>query len=134
MVESTDYLGADHTSGPLRFVWEHLFGAVTDARWATLHLIIRKSGHFVGYGTMGLVWLRAWWMTLPRSSFLLDATLALVGTAIVASSDEFHQSFLPNRTGVTSDVLLDCLGAFTLQLILYVFVRIFRPKRLARAA
>jgi VanZ family protein len=130
-LESTDIMGADRTSGPLRWVWVHLFGHVTDAQWEAFHHIIRKSGHFLGYGAMGLIWLRAWWMTLPRSSFLLDATLALVGTAIVASTDEFHQSFLPNRTGVPSDVLLDFCGALTLQLILYLFLRMFRPKRLA---
>jgi VanZ family protein len=134
VMESTEYLGADRTTGPLRWVWEHLFGQVADRTWEILHHIIRKTGHFVGYGTMGLLWLRAWWMSLPHSGFLLDATLALLGTALVASFDEFHQSFLPNRTGAPSDVLLDCAGALTLQLLVYVFMRVFRPKRLARAA
>ena len=72
-------------------------------------------------------------MTLPRSRFLHDAMLALLGTAITASADEYHQSFLPNRTSSIWDVLLDCCGAITLQLLIYVFMRIFRPKRLARA-
>jgi hypothetical protein len=31
-------------------------------------------------------------------------------------------------------VLLDCCGAITLQLLVYAFMRIFRPKKLARAA
>jgi VanZ family protein len=81
-----------------------------------------------------LAWLRAWWMTLPRSRFLSDALLALIGTALIASCDEWHQTFLPNRTGTPWDVLLDCCGAVTLELLLYLFVRSFRPKRLARAA
>lgn len=134
IVESTAWLGADQTSGPLRWIWEHLFGSVTNARWLVLHHFIRKTGHFVGYGTMGLLWLRAWWMTLPRAGFLLDATLALLGTAMVASADEFHQSFLPNRTGVPSDVLLDCCGAIVLQLLAYFILRIGSPKRLVRVA
>jgi VanZ family protein len=133
-VESSALLGADKTSGPLRWVWEHVFGQVTNQRWAILHHYIRKTGHFVGYGTMGLLWLRAWWMSLPRAGFLLDATLALLGTALVASADEFHQSFLPSRTGVPSDVLLDCSGAIVLQLVVYLILRIRWPKRLARAA
>ena len=132
--ESTAYFGADHTSGPLRWLWQHLFGQVSDERWELFHHIIRKTGHFVGYGTMGLLWLRAWWMTLPRKRFLLDATLALLGTALVASADEFHQSFLPNRTGVPSDVLLDCSGAVVLLLIAYFYIRLRWPQRLARAA
>lgn len=133
-LESTALFGADRTSGPLRWVWEQVFGQVTDKRWDLLHHIIRKTGHFIGYGTMGLLWLRAWWMSLPRAGFLLDATLALIGTAMVASADEFHQSFLPNRTGVPSDVLLDCCGAVALQLFAYLVLRIRWPKRLARAA
>jgi VanZ family protein len=99
-----------------------------------VHHYIRKTGHFVGYGLIGLAWLRAWWFTLPRSHFLHDSLLAILGTAMVASCDEWHQTYLPNRTGTPWDVLLDCTGAITLQLIVYVFMRTFRPKRLARAA
>jgi VanZ family protein len=133
-MESTEYMGADHTSGPFRLVWEFFFGPVGDSRWDAIHIMIRKSGHFLGYGAIGLCWLRAWWMTLPHSHFFKDAALALMGTALVASADEFHQSFLPNRTGSVWDVLLDCCGAITLQFVVYVFMRMARPKRLARAA
>jgi hypothetical protein len=31
-------------------------------------------------------------------------------------------------------VLLDCCGAITLQFLVYVFLRLLRPKKLARAA
>ena len=127
-IESTADFGADQTSGPLRWVWEHIFGHVTNARCDLLHHHIRKTGHFLGYGTMGLLWLRAWWMTLPRAAFLLNAALASAGTAAVASLDEFHQSFLPNRTGISSDVLLDCSGAAVL-VLLYLLLRSLRPRR-----
>jgi VanZ family protein len=106
---------------------------VSSARWDAAHHAIRKAGHFIGYGFIGLAWLRAWWLTLDNSHFLLDAFLALMGTALIASADEWHQSFLPNRTGSPWDVLIDCSGAITLQLIVYIFMRIFRPKHLARA-
>lgn len=134
VLESTEWFGSDHTSGPLRGIYEALFGHVSNARWEVIHHIIRKCGHFLGYGLIGLAWLRAWWFTLPRSRFLQDAFLALLGTAMVAGCDEWHQTFLPNRTGRALDVLLDCTGAVTLQLIVYIFMRSFRPKRLARAA
>jgi VanZ family protein len=133
VTESTPFFGADHTSGPLRAIFQSIFGPVSDARWEFLHHLIRKSGHFFGYGLLGLAWLRAWWMTLPRSIFIQDAILALLGTAMTASADEFHQTLLPNRTGTPWDVLLDCCGAITLQLVVYVFMRILKPKRLARA-
>jgi VanZ family protein len=132
-LESTEWFGADHTSHPLRWLWEAIFGAVGNARWAVIHHLIRKSGHFFGYGFIGVAWLRAWWMTLPRSRFLEDVFLALLGTSLVASLDELHQSYLPNRTGSPWDVLLDCCGAIVLQLAVYIYLRLFRPKRLARA-
>lgn len=133
-VESTPYLGADRTTRPLRWAFEFLFGHVSDALWPHIHYAIRKLGHFIGYGTMGVLWFRAWWMTRPRASFLADAMLALICTAIVASTDEFHQSFLPNRTGVPTDVLIDCSGAIVMQLIVYLILRIRSTKRLAHAA
>jgi VanZ family protein len=133
-VESSASFGADYTSGPLRWIWEHLFGQVSDERWQLFHHLIRKTGHFVGYGTMGVLWLRAWWLSLPRAGFLLNAALALLGTALVASTDEFHQSFLPNRTGVPSDVLLDCSGAVVLLLVACLCIRLRCPKRITKAA
>ena len=133
-IESTEAFGSNHTSGPLRRLWEALFGAVSEPRWELIHHLIRKCGHFFAYGFIGLAWLRAWWMTLPKSQFFTDACLALLGTALIASCDEFHQSFLPNRTASVYDVLIDCSGALVLELIVYLFVRAFRPKRLARAA
>src|SRR5579863_8942627 len=86
-IESQEFMGADHTSGPFRILFQAIFGPVTDARWDILHHYIRKSGHFIGYGFIGLAWLRAWWFTLPHSRFLKDAALALLGTALVASCD-----------------------------------------------
>jgi len=133
VVESTEWMGADNTSNPLRILYQAIFGQVSNAQWELIHHYIRKSGHFLGYGFIGLAWLRAWWMTLPHSRFLPDALLALTGTALIASLDEFHQSFLPNRTASPWDVLIDCSGAITLQLMVYIFMRLSHPKRLARA-
>ena len=132
--ESTEFMGADNTSTPMRIIFEAIFGPVSGARWEIIHHYIRKSGHFLGYGAIGLARLRAWWMTLSHSRFLYDALLALFGTALIASVDEFNQTFLPNRSGSPWDVLLDCCGAITLQSLVYIFMRTFRPKRLARAA
>jgi VanZ family protein len=133
MVESTELCGANHTSRPLRWLWETLFGRVSNAQWEPIHHLIRKCGHFFGYGFIGVAWLRAWWMTLAHSYFLEDAFLALIGTALVASLDELHQSYIPNRTGSPWDVLLDCTGAISLQLVLYLYLRLMRPRRLERA-
>lgn len=132
-LESTEMLGSDHTSHPLRWLFEAIFGRISNTRWDVIHHHIRKSGHFFGYGFLGVMWLRAWWMSLPRTRFLKDAFLSLLGTALVASLDEWHQSYLPNRTGSVSDVMLDCLGAIVMLLAVYIYMRMVMPGRLARA-
>ena len=132
-LESQEWFGSNYTSHPLRTIFEAIFGHLSAATWETIHHLMRKAGHFLGYGLLGLAWLRAWWMTLLHSRFLPDALRALVGTALVACADEWHQSFLPNRTASPNDVLLDCCGAIASYLIVYLFMRIIRPRKLVRA-
>ena len=130
MMESTAAFGADRTSHPLRWLVQLIFGQLSDNTWNFVHVCIRKSGHFLGYGALGLVWLRAWCMSLPGSRFWVNFLLGFTGTALVASCDEWHQTYLPNRKGSPWDVLLDCCGALFMQLMVYVFLRLFRPKLL----
>ena len=132
-MSSSDAFSAQHTSGPFRWMFEHLFGPVSNGRWSMIHNHIRKTGHFFGYGTFGLLWLRAWWMTMPRFRYLQAALLALLCTGLVASADEFHQTFIPARTGSPRDVLLDCCGVIVLEVFVYLVMRIFSPRQLARS-
>lgn len=129
--ESTAYFGADRTSIPLRWLYEHLVGPVSSRDWGEIHHYIRKTGHFTGYGLIGVAWLHAWWMTFTRWSFFHCSWMAIAFTALIAASDEMHQSFLPNRTGMFSDVLLDCCGALVLQIFAWLMLRLFQPRKLA---
>jgi len=133
-IESTMYFGADHTSGPLRWLFEHIFWKVSDDHWHYYHMAFRKTGHFVGYGVTGLAWLRAWRRIYPLKSFLSHWTLALLGTALIASCDEWHQTYLPNRTGSIYDVMLDCAGTAVLTTFACFVLRAKNRKRLAQAA
>jgi len=126
-VESTSTFSAQNTSSWLRPILEHWFGVMKDSTWESLHHYLRKTGHFVGYGTVSFTFLRAWLYTLDRrrpmellSLRLESSILAVFSTAIVASCDEFHQSFLPSRTGTPIDVLLDTAGACALCLIVWI--------------
>jgi VanZ family protein len=136
-VESTSYLGADRTSDPLRRLAEMLCGYGVDAHWALIHHLIRKTGHFMGYGIFSLVCFRGFWITLQNAAFqmlrqLRAHGLAILATFLMASADEFHQSFLPNRTGQFSDVLLDCCGAAALCFVLFLGMQAAEGLRQAR--
>lgn len=126
-VETTADFGADHTSGPLLWLWEHLLGPVSSPEWGHIHHYIRKTGHFLGYGAIALTWLHAWHLTFARWTFLRCASIAFACTALMAAADELHQSFLPNRTGMFRDVLLDCCGALVLQAAAWLLLRLLRP-------
>ncbi len=136
-VESTSYFGADRTSAPLQRVVEAILGYDVCVHWSLIHHLIRKTGHFMGYGIFSLVCFRSFWITLQNAAFQLPRQLrahglAILATFLAASADEFHQSFLPNRTGQFSDVLLDCCGAMALCLVLFLGMQVVESQRQAR--
>jgi len=127
-IESTNTFSSENTSGWIRPVVERIFGHINDQLWAVIHHLVRKSGHFTGYGGLALTQLRAWLLTLgSRDGFSLRgwrwrATwLAVAGTAFVASLDEWHQTFIPSRTGLFSDVVLDTVGGSVLCGMVWLF-------------
>ena len=132
VIESTEMMGSEHTSRFLRPLFEHIFGHVSNAQWEIDHHIIRKSGHFCGYGSLSLLFTRAWYrmiqmkqMWMPRAMMQMrTGGLAIAATFIVACADEYHQTFLPGRTGLFSDALLDTCGATIFQLLLWGIVRL----------
>jgi VanZ family protein len=128
-IESTSLMGADHTSGWLLPIFEALFGHIRENRWLEFHHILRKCGHFLGYGLVCLSFLRAWLLTFAGQvdvRLLLwrvrSSAAAICSTAVIASLDEWHQTTLPNRTGQASDALLDTCGATVTVLLVWFLV------------
>ena len=133
-VESTSAFSSQNTSSILRPILERWFGHIQDSSWDIYHHYLRKTGHFVGYGLVAFTFLRAWLHTLdlrgPSSlrSWRLNSTLlAILSTAIVASGDEYHQTFIPSRTGSPLDALLDTAGACALCLLVWLLCWSKRP-------
>jgi len=134
-IESTNTFSSENTSGWIRPIVERIFGHINDQLWAVIHHFARKSGHFIGYGGLGLALLRAWLLTLGLGEGLTRAMWrwgavwrAVAGTAFVASLDEWHQTFIPSRTGSVWDVLLDSVGASVMCLGVWLFCGWWRKK------
>jgi len=68
-------------------------------------VLVKKGGHFFGYGLLALMFLYALNVYRPR---ILFSILGLV--ALYALTDEFHQSFIPGRHASLVDVGIDILG------------------------
>jgi VanZ family protein len=71
----------------------------------TLDFIWKKSVHIASYALLAVLVRRA------LDPFQQATPWALVLTLGYAISDEFHQSFVPGRTGRATDVLIDMFGA-----------------------
>lgn len=134
-IESTDWMSSEHTS---RFLYPllHFLIGLTPVRFEVWHHYIRKTGHFVGYFTLSVFLFRAWKATLhlPRAPrwTLRWATIAFSMSVLVASLDEWHQTFLPSRTGLFSDVVLDGCAALTAQIVIFLFLYSWSSRRRER--
>jgi VanZ family protein len=127
-IESTNLASSANTSRILYPLLHYLFG-LDYLHFENWHFFIRKGGHVVGYAILSILLFRAWRATLPAMStsnvrwMLRWATIALLGTAIVASLDEWHQSFIPSRTGRWQDVVLDTCAGLAAQLLIFLWLK-----------
>jgi VanZ family protein len=125
--ESTDWLSSGHTGSLLYSLAVRLFGPINPISFDIFHHYLRKTGHVFGYAMLSLLFFRAWRATLPKInlahwSFQWSA-IAWVSTVAVASLDEWHQTFLPSRTGTIRDVFLDSAAAVAMQVLLWLLLR-----------
>ncbi|HJW36992.1 MAG TPA: VanZ family protein [Candidatus Udaeobacter sp.] len=111
-VDSTDLMSAEHTS---RFIVPILLWLKPGMAPETLRSILfamRKCAHVSEYAILALLLWRA-----LRSGSALRAKISilfgavLLGCAVVAAGDEFHQSFVKSRTSSVRDVFWDIAGA-----------------------
>jgi VanZ family protein len=130
-MESTNKMGAGQTA-----VWLHdllHWSGHRDSIVGLLNEVLRKGGHFIGYGLLGIYFTRAWFSVLRRRVVLSWSSLRIragmfgvASTLVVASADEIHQIFLPTRGASVRDVLLDTSGAIVLNLIFFAFLTMRR--------
>jgi len=74
-----------------------------------LHTIVRKNAHFFAYMVLGVLTANA--LRMGGGLSYNRAFYALVICMMYAASDEFHQLFIPGRSGELRDVLIDSAGA-----------------------
>ena len=94
--------------------------------FSNLNFYIRKSAHFITYLVLGVLTINAF-SNLGLLRYRLFS-YSLLFCVLYAASDEFHQSFVPGRSGQGSDVLLDSVGALVGILIYLLFwIKLNKP-------
>ena len=123
--ESTDYMSAQNTGSILYDFLTRIFGEINLYDFLYWHHYLRKGGHVVGYAMLGLLLLRGFRMTFAnRPEWIrLLPVFAWLGTAFVATMDEWHQSYIPSRTGTPWDVLLDSTAGLVALALGYIALR-----------
>ncbi|MCD1258987.1 VanZ family protein [Paenibacillus athensensis] len=85
-----------------------------------LEFFVRKGGHVTEFTILTLLWAVALLLKPLSARWALPAA-GLIALAY-AASDEWHQTFVPERTGHAIDVAVDALGVL-LALLLVAVVR-----------
>lgn len=120
---SADSHSSEHTSRIFVPLLRWLFPQLSPDHIEDLHHLIRKCAHLTEYALLAfLLWraVRRPQINDPRPWNWREAGLALFVVFLYASSDEFHQRFVPTRTARFSDVLIDTSGGALALLLIWL--------------
>lgn len=102
--------------------WGRPISVETRGYYYFIEFLIRKGFHFTGYGVIAILL----YLLFRKSKFKLATIYAICATFIIASLDEFRQTFVAGRTGIFDDVILDTVGAITFLIIYKIGIMISR--------
>jgi len=127
---SSDAQSSVHSSRILAPLLRWLFRQITAARIEDINFLFRKCCHLAEYAALALLL----WRALNQSKNKLSpwswprfgGTLLIV--FLYATTDEFHQVFVPTRTPRIHDVVIDTIGGAIGLLALWIFHFRRKPK------
>ena len=85
--------------------------------------IVRKCAHVSEFFILGILVINLVSKYNVKHIYLISFIICV----LYASSDEFHQLFVPGRSGQVTDVLIDLIGTIFSLLVMYLFNK-FRKK------
>lgn len=81
--------------------------------------IVRKGAHMFSYCFLAILL----FMSVYENNIKIAAITAFLVTFLYACSDEFHQLFIPGRSGEFRDVMIDSIGAIIGTLLITIIVK-----------
>ena len=79
---------------------------------------VRKFAHFTLYFVLGILVLNLLYQYNLKNKLLIGIVICI----IYSCSDEFHQLFIPGRSGELRDVIIDSIGSLS-GILFYRFVK-----------
>jgi len=119
---SSDQGSMAHTSRFIGPLLHFLFPTAPEETIELYHFYIRKAAHVTEYAILALLA----WRALSRSIRFCRWLLPMGLVVLIASIDEFNQSFEPSRGSSPYDVLLDISGALAALIVLSIIIRLRR--------
>ncbi|MCT6923668.1 VanZ family protein [Metasolibacillus sp.] len=99
--------------------WGTIISVESRGYFYFVEFLVRKATHFIGFGIVGTIL----YLFYRKLAWHFPSLLAIATIFVIASLDELRQSFLPGRTGVFSDVLLDSFGAVVFIMVTAMMTR-----------
>ena len=119
---SSDAHSYQHSSRIIVPLLHWLFPHMSEAHVELIHHLCRKCAHLTEYAVLACFLWRAVRKPVRNDSrpwSWREAAIAVLIVFAYASTDEFHQRFVPTRTPLVSDVFIDTSGAVIGMLVLW---------------
>ena len=131
---STAGFGASVTGPALTAILAFLHLHLSPQNFEVLHYCVRKLAHLTEYAIFSLL-IYASFLDAPDFEWRPRLALrSVVVAGLYSLTDEYHQSFVSNRTAALSDCGIDALGAALGTVLAFVWDRLVQARRSRRAA
>ena len=124
---SSDARSYQHSSLLVEPFLHWLFPHMTQAHVEEIHHLLRKCAHLTEYAVLVLLFWHAVRRPVKNDTRpwrWREAGVALFLVFLYSASDEFHQRFVPTRTPLVSDTLIDTCGGAAGLFALWIFGRL----------
>jgi len=107
---STAMFAAQNTSSIIEPILRFLMPSISHKELEHIHFLIRKLAHVTEYFISGLLLFRAFRSGSEERHAWRWALYSFLVLVLIAATDEYHQSFVSERTSSIVDVGIDSIG------------------------
>ena len=120
IMSSFNGIMSSNQSGSIAVLIYNLFD-ISDTE--KVSFIVRKCAHVSEFFILGILVINL----ISKYNVKYSYLISFIVCVLYASSDEFHQLFVPGRSGQVTDVFIDMIGV-VLGLLLVFLIRCFRKE------